>query len=539
MLTLRRATVLVLLLSGLSAAAGSARFTPPALKGTPQFVIRGHGWGHGVGMGQWGAYGYAKNGYAHDKILAHYYPGTELREATVKNMRVLLANTASVTISSTGPWKLKDGDAVVTTLRAGKLTLNPQLTFKLPGEAVAETFTGPLTFSSSPTAPLVFKKAYRGTFTVASDGKKLTLVNVVPLEQYLYAVVPSEMPKTWLPEALKAQAVAARSYALATRKTGAFDVYPDTRDQVYGGLDAEAPTSTAAVDATAGDILTYDGRTAKTYFFSTSGGRTAAVSDVWKSTPIPYLVSVPDPYDSLSPYHDWGPLAFDADKLAKALKVKGRLLDVQTTANASQRVDTVTAVGESGEKELSGPDVRTALGLRSTWFSVGVLALDPLPRKTVTYGSKATLTGLGRDLSGLQLEVEMPPAVRFTPMRPIATAADGTFAVTIKAAGPAGYRVTSSGITTPPTTITVAPRVSLKASADLTSLVGAIRPKLPGARVQIQQRDRTTGRWLSLGKTKADTAGRFTYTPSILAGTYRARVSLSGWAAGLSAEVVV
>jgi SpoIID/LytB domain protein len=364
-------------------------------------------------------------------------------------------------------------------------------------------------------------------------------VNVVPLEQYLYAVVPSEMPKAWLPEALKAQAVAARSYALATRKTGAFDVYSDTRDQVYGGFDAEAPTSTAAVDATAGDVLTYDGRTAKTYFFSTSGGRTAAVSDVWKSAPIPYLVSVPDPYDSVSPYHDWGPFAFTADKLAQGLKVKGRLLDVQTTANASQRVDTVTAVGENGEKEFSGQDVRAALGLRSTWFSVGVLALDPLPRKTVTYGAKVTLTGLGRDLSGLQLEVVMPPAVKFTPMRPIETAADGTLAVTIKALGPAGYRVTSSGITTPPTTLTVAPRVTLAASADLTSLVGAIRPKLPGARVQIQQRDQTTGRWLLLGKTTGDSAGRFTYTPSILAGTYRARVSLPRWAAGLSAEVVV
>ena len=101
------------------------------------------------------------------------------------------------------------------------------------------------------------------------------------------------MPKTWLPEALKAQAVAARSYALAVRKTtGAFDVYPDTRSQVYGGVNAESPTTTAAVDATVGGVLTYGGKIATTYFFSTSGGRTAAINDVWKSAPVPYLVSV-------------------------------------------------------------------------------------------------------------------------------------------------------------------------------------------------------------------------------------------------------
>jgi Sporulation protein and related proteins len=378
----RRAIVLVLLLSALLVGRASAGFTPPALKGTPQFVISGHGWGHAVGMGQWGAYGYAQHGFTYDKILAHYYPGTVLSTTTVKSIRVLLANTTSVTISSTGPWKLKAGSAAATTMPAGKVTLNPQLKFKLPDGTEPETFTGPLTFTAA--TPLVFKKPYRGTFTVTSDGKKITLVNTVPLEQYLYAVVPSEMPKTWLPEALKTQAVAARSYALAVRKTsGPFDVYDDTRSQVYGGVNAESPSTTAAVDATVGGVLTYGGKIAITYFFSTSGGRTAAINDVWKSAPVPYLVSVADPYDSLSPYHDWGPLAFTPAKLKKVLKVPGRLLDVQTMVNRSQRVDSVHAIGEKGEHVLTGAEVRTALGLRSTWFSVGVLALDPLPATTL------------------------------------------------------------------------------------------------------------------------------------------------------------
>jgi hypothetical protein len=125
----RRAIVLVLLLSALVVGRASAGFAPPALKGTPQFVISGHGWGHAVGMGQWGAYGYAQHGFTYDKILAHYYPGTVLSTTTVKSIRVLLANTKSVTISSTGPWKLKDGSAATTTMPAGKVTLNPELKF--------------------------------------------------------------------------------------------------------------------------------------------------------------------------------------------------------------------------------------------------------------------------------------------------------------------------------------------------------------------------------------------------------------------------
>jgi stage II sporulation protein D len=534
---LRRASLVLLLLSGLTVGHASAGFTPPALKGAPQFVVSGHGWGHGVGMSQWGAYGYAQKGFTYDKILAHYYPGTELTTATVKSIRVLLANTASVTISSTGPWKLKDGTAAAATLPAGKVTLNPQLKFKLPDAPEAETFTGPLIFTA--TSPLVFKKPYRGTLTVTSDGKKLTLVNTVPLEQYLYAVVPSEMPKTWLPEALKTQAVAARSYALAVRKTGgAFDVYPDTRSQVYGGVEAESPTTTAAVDVTAGGVLTYGGKIATTYFFSTSGGRTAAINDVWKSSPVPYLVSVADPYDSLSPHHNWGPFVFSTNKLKKALKLTGRLLDVKTTVNASERVDSVQAVGEKGERTVSGSDVSSALGLRSSWFSVGVLALNPLPATTLKYGTPFTLTGLGRDLPDLHLE-QRAPGSTWTMNKRVDAAADGSFAVTVKAAAPEEYRVTSATVATPATTLVVAPRVALKVASDLASVKGAVRPIMPGTVVQIQQQS-STGRWTTIAKSTLTSTGRFAAPMAVFSGAYRARVVAGhGWAVGISPQVLV
>ena len=117
--------MLALLVTGLTVGPASGGFTPPALKGTPQFVITGHGWGHGVGMSQWGAYGYAQKGVAYDKIVTHYFPGTKLDTTTVKSIRVLLAQSPSITISSTGPWKIKDGSAAAVTMPAGKITLNP------------------------------------------------------------------------------------------------------------------------------------------------------------------------------------------------------------------------------------------------------------------------------------------------------------------------------------------------------------------------------------------------------------------------------
>jgi stage II sporulation protein D len=535
---LRRATLLALLVSGLAVGPASGGFTPPALRGTPQFVISGHGWGHGVGMSQYGAYGYAQHGFTFDKIVTHYFPGTQLDTTTVKSIRVLLAKSPSLTISSTAPWKIKDGSTAAVTLPAGKLTLNPELSFKLPGTSELQTFAGPLVFTSQ--SPLVFKKAYRGTFTITSDGKQLTLVNTVPLEQYLYAVVPSEMPKTWPAEALKAQAVAARSYALAVRKTtGPFDVYPDTRSQVYGGVSSEKASANAAVDATAGKVLTYGGKAAIAYFFSTSGGRTAAIADVWNSAPVPYLVSVPDPYDSISPYHDWGPMTFTATQLAKALKARGRLLDVQTTVNPSERVTDTMVMGAKGQATMAGTDVRAALGLRSTWFRIGVLALDPLPAKVVPYGSPVTLTGLGRGLSDPRLEQRAAGTTSWTPARPVRADATGAFSIPFKAAAPADFRLVGSGLTTPDTSLAVAPAVALKVAADYSSLTGTLRPKLPGTPVQIQQVD-ASGRWSILARTTASTTGRFSAPLDVTPGTYRARVVAGhGWAAAVSPKVVV
>ena len=327
--------------------------------------------------------------------------------------------------------------------------------------------------------------------------------------------------------------------ARAAEDHGAFDVYPDTRSQVYGGVASEYPTTSSAVNATAGQVLTYGGKIATTYFFSTSGGRTAAVADVWKSSPIPYLVSVSDPYDSVSPYHDWGPFVFSPDKLRKALKVTGRLLDVKTTVNASERVDTLQAVGEKSERSISGTDVRSALGLRSSWFSVGVLALDPLPATTVKYGAPFTLTGLGRDLPGPAPRAAGSGTVAWTMNRGIEPSGDGSFAVTVKAAAPEEYRVTSATVSTPSTKVVVAPRVLLKTNADLTGLKGTVRPVVPGTPVQIQQLN-GDGRWVTIAKATPTRAGHFVADAAVFGAAYRARVVPGhGWAVGMSPRVLV
>ena len=136
------------------------------------------------------------------------------------------------------------------------------------------------------------------------------MINAVDVDDYVKGVVPLESPASWPIEALKAQAVAARTYALTTSKGGTgWDHYTDTRSQVYGGVGAEQASTNAAVDATAGQLVTYNGEPVATYFFSTSGGRTEDVENTSLGTaPMPWLKSVRDKYDSVSPRHRWGPI---------------------------------------------------------------------------------------------------------------------------------------------------------------------------------------------------------------------------------------
>lgn len=214
---------------------------------------------------------------------------------------------------------------------------------------------------------------YRGRVLVMPSGGKVTAVNWVDLEEYLYSVLGAEMPASWPQEALKAQAVAARSYALNRRDRSLsepFDVGTTTAHQVYKGLASEAPSTVAAVNATRGQVLTHSGRVIEAVFHSSSGGRTENVEDVWQQ-PLPYLRSVPD-FDQDAPVFRWSE-TFTAGQFQQRVTGIGRLQAVSTERVTPQgRVVSIRLQGTQGTRTLTGTQLRQALGLRSTLFSVSI-----------------------------------------------------------------------------------------------------------------------------------------------------------------------
>jgi stage II sporulation protein D len=524
--TLLIAAVLLLV----AGSAASARVVQEPVPAGAAFVVTGRGWGHGVGLSQYGAYGFAQKGWPYSKIVLHYFRGTELGAAPVSRVRVLLTSGVStLKIGSAGAFRVRDATGATHDVEPGTYTLTPALKLSVDGAAAARALPGPLLFQPAGT-PLALKRRYRGSIQVDVVNGKLRAVNMVNLEQYLYGVVPSEVPFTWHPEALKAQAVAARSYALATRKTGAFDLYPDTRSQVYLGIDHEKPSTNAAVDATAGKVVLYEGQVAKTFFFSTSGGRTASAEDVWGEA-VPYLVSVPDPYDSISPHHSWGPFVFTGSKLAKMLKMPGTVTDLKPELNSSGRIQTLTMVGTKGTLEVKGTDLRKRLGLRSTWFTVGVLSLAA-PPQAVIYGNRARLNGVARGFA--QAELQHLEGTTWKPLARVKAQKDGTISVVVKPRITTRYRITSGKAIAAPVRVPVASLVRFHAPRNQTQLRGYVRPgTIVGANVLIQQQQGAG--WATVAQTTVGAEGNFLAKVNLTTGVYRARVSSGrGFVAGTS-----
>jgi stage II sporulation protein D len=518
-----------LLAAGRSAVrAGMTTTTPTATTVTNPapvvLALSGHGWGHGLGLSQWGAYGYARHGWTYDQILAHYYTGTTLGPAPVSTVRVLLAQKRSVRLDSAGEWTMTDSAGTKMALDPATMSLGPRL-------AVPEhpELQPPYTFAGK--QPLaVDGKQYRGRLLISTDGKKLEVVDVVALENYLKGVVPAEMPSAWPPEALKAQAVAARSYALANLHKGQdFDLYSDTRDQVYGGVAAESPPATAALAATKGQVVLWNGKVADTLFFSTSGGRTNSALDA-TGTAVPYLVSVADPYDTLSPYHDWGPVLVDGAKVAKNLKLPAPISSLTAVTGTTGRTKSVTAVGANDtQATVTGARFRELLGLRSTWFSNVLFSLQPTA-KTVTYGGAVSLTGFARGADALSLEARTS-AKDWAPAGELVIGADGSFATILRPTVGTQYRLAWAGVRAGLAKIAVSPKVDAQPSA--TGVQGTERPAVAGAAVQLQQQSGTT--WTTVSSTTTDATGAYAFAGALQPGAYRVRCAPGhGLAPGLS-----
>jgi len=460
--------LIVPVLALVSAAAALAADTPPpptpwpttpaASLSAPVYVLSGGGYGHGVGLSQYGAFGQAQANRGYRDILAFYYPGTTIGTAPGSTVRVLVADARpAVRVSSGVPFAVRDGLGVVTPLPAGDLVLKPDLAIVVGGQT--KVLPAPLAFVPGKGSPLLLDgKGYRGELqaTVVPKGLKtaLQVIDVVALDAYLLGVVPGEMPKNWPVAALQAQAVAARSYALASIvKNKPFDLYPDQRSQMYYGVGWESPATTAAVKATRGEILTYGGKVATTYYYSSSGGRTASSEDVF-GVITPYLQSRADPWDALSPYHRWTPRTFTAASLGRAFGLPSPVVDIETVPTLSGRPASVTLVEKSGVRILlRAADVRARLGLRSTAFRLGVMRVAPPPAVTGA-GSPVVVSGLARDVQAPLLEKLGANGV-WLPSVKVAPADDGSFAVTVQPLTTATYRLSAEGLAGPAVTITV------------------------------------------------------------------------------------
>lgn len=257
-------------------------------------LVEGGGDGHGVGMSQWGALGYAEHGWSYQSILSHYYSGTSLGEVSSKR--------------------------IVKVLIGGK-------------------------------------------------------VRKIPLEAYVRGVVAAEMPSSWPKAALEAQAIASRTFAITAHAGGnAFDVYSDTRSQVYLGKAAETSASNEAVKATAGQVVTYEGQPAITYFFASSGGRTESVQNSFLgAAPEPWLKGVLDPYDG-GPLHRWT-VRIGFATAAKRLRglTEGSFKGIEVLERGySPRIVLAYVLGSKGKVQVSGPELAGRLGLADSWayFSV-------------------------------------------------------------------------------------------------------------------------------------------------------------------------
>lgn len=523
-----RRLLLALIGSGLalaaSAAAGPRAVAPtPAAVTATTFFVSGRGWGHGVGMSQYGALGYANEGWTYDQILAHYYTGAELGPSPVARVRVLVAEAQpSLKVSSTSAFRVRDVFGKTYPLPAGELVLGPKLRVSVGGAPTE--LAGPITFLPGST-PLELDKPYRGQIEVAVAAQKLSAVNVVGLEGYLAGVVPLEMPSDWPDEALKAQAVAARSYALAHRVGGkGFDLYADVRSQVYGGIAAEHPRATAAIQATAGEVLLWEGKPIDALFHSTSGGRTADVAEVFGSA-VPYLVSVDDPHSSLSPVHRWGPTPVPEAAIRKALKLRVRLTALKLTRAPSGRVASVQAVTATGSTKISGAALRSAAGLRSTWITqLATLSLTR-PGGPAVYGKPVTITGKAVGVKGAMLSQRIDGV--WTPL--------ASLAAKVKPLAPTSFRLTAGKLTGPVLAVPVAPLVTARAEAQ--TVTGTVKPLAPGTTVELQLDDGAG--WATTTQTTLGPAGEYALTATE-PGTYRVRVARAqGFAEGLSARIVL
>lgn len=368
------------------------------------FTIEGRGWGHGVGMSQWGAKGLADKGWTGKQILQHFYQGTAITKLpTPAEIRVgLIQEQAYIDVTGNGRFDFHDNKGALRAYGQSGQTWrvqptpagSTQLGVYDPSGKLVFTSGVPITLDYESRATLVKlpKLGYqyrhgRIDFDVNVSSGKERAILILPFEQYLYGL--GEMPSSWHMEALKAQAIAGRTYALEkitrlgqSRPVCNCAMYSTTVDQAYVGSSAEVSRWVNAVNSTKSQASTYNGKAIQAYYSSSDGGYNENNENVFGGDPLPYLRGACDPGDyagGSNPNANWS-VSMDGTQMGQRLAgggysigtvqsltvvpprgVSGRVLKVIDSGHGGMRV-----TGSSGTARVPGTRFQWLLGLKST-----------------------------------------------------------------------------------------------------------------------------------------------------------------------------
>jgi SpoIID/LytB domain protein len=368
-----------------------ARADPTVAPKSGSFTVRGSGWGHGWGMSQYGAYGAARQGLDWKQILAFYYPGTARSSLPARSMIkvwVTSDNDGSLRVLPSPGLNVRDGvggrftvptGSTYASWRISRYGSGYRLSYRTPdGRDVVQRTglsSGTWSFYSPSKSVRVLLpggsvRTYRGSMALITWGSSGRTINRVLVEDYVRGVVPAEMPTSWPADAVQAQAVAARSYAVrlrTNRRYPSYDLCDTTACQVYRGMAAETPRGDAAVRATSGTILTYRGTAALTQFASSNGGHSAQGD-------YPYLRPRPDPYDGVVRSQAWS-RTITATDIERRWPSVGTLRGLRVTSRDGAgawggRVGSIALVGSRATVSVSGSTFQSRFGLRSRLFTV-------------------------------------------------------------------------------------------------------------------------------------------------------------------------
>jgi SpoIID/LytB domain protein len=394
------------------------------------FTFFGSGWGHGLGLSQWGAYGLALDGWAAPRILTHYYSHTRVTTADGAPARLrvgLVQRRQRVRLTAeAGPVDLRLGDPqtgqVVASIPSGQ-TWSVGIrgdAFRIEdgaGHAVGDPVGGAATHLYAtyepagarlriPEAGHTYNRGWiEFEMSGCADRCAMLLVLSIPPQEYLYGL--AEVPSSWPRSALQAQAIAARTYAFQRVRTSGQHrdecdcaLYASSLDQVYAGWDKEGGIDgnrwVAAVDATDGKALEYQGSLIQAFYSSSSGGHTENNENVWGGSPIPYLRGVCDPgdYTAANPNAVWQ-VSLTARRVTSKLDLRigavQRFIDV--VRGVSGRIVSVVVVGANGRATISGDDLRAALGLKDdrVWINANRQVTGEIRQKYDAIGCRPGL----------------------------------------------------------------------------------------------------------------------------------------------------